>query len=243
MSLLDHSEQFQSEAPPNGGATASSQSNVALIDGIQESTKSLSEARENARLRTDSPFAPLHFLTLKTLVETQDSDALTEIREFIETSEDDALSRLLLGQAIDLLAQVNGNGADTLLYEYLNDPRDVVVIRATKALETRGDSAPMSELVSNLNERLSDPDGGVRSRVAQRLGQLGSAAAIPALEASIGDENSEVRMRAAQALGRIGGDTAAELVVRLLNDPVKAVRESAARSLDQLRRQQDSDPT
>ncbi len=220
-------------APPDGrGFRAAAFSDVEML---RDPNVPVEEKLARARSLLQSPFPPSRMMAINTLVENNDAEALTAIREFIESAGDDRMSRRMVAGAIDMLADVNGNGADTLLYEYLDGDEESVSIRAATALEKRGDNGPLETMVQGYSARLDDADGGVRSRAVQSLGSMRSATAIPALQVAITDTNSEVRMRTAEALGRTGSEEAVEYLLPLLDDPIQEVRDSASRSLDQIR--------
>jgi protein-S-isoprenylcysteine O-methyltransferase Ste14 len=78
---------------------------------------------------------------------------------------------------------------------------------------------------------LDDPDKNVRVNAAERLGEIGSVRAIPALVTALQDYHEDVRGRALGALAVIGSRDAVEPMMALLDDPVEWVRVTAARSL------------
>jgi HEAT repeat protein len=81
-----------------------------------------------------------------------------------------------------------------------------------------------------LMSRLRDPDEATRCAAALGLGQLRTAAAVPALTAQLGDANGWVRDTAADALAMIG-EAALPALVAMLNDGPDGTRVRAAGAL------------
>lgn len=81
-----------------------------------------------------------------------------------------------------------------------------------------------------LQEKLVDPDAGVRKSIVMDLIPFGEAAVDP-LIALLMDEDADVRVHAATALGWVGGDDAVMPLLVALNDEHTHVRRYAARAL------------
>jgi hypothetical protein len=193
---------------------------------------------KQARELINSPMPPMQLMAIETLIELQDEQATSAIRDMISAVGDDRRSLFMAERAIDLLADADGLDVDTLLYELVDHESEVITIAAARSLEARTDDNPMKNVIDKLALGLEDADGGVRSRTVQQLGRTRSPAAVDTLSIALNDNNSEVRMRAAQALGNTGADAAIEQLTIALDDPVAEVRSAAARGLDQIRNPQ-----
>jgi HEAT repeat protein/DNA-binding Xre family transcriptional regulator len=90
-------------------------------------------------------------------------------------------------------------------------------------------------IVHLLVQDLASEDISVRNKAADRLGQIGDEAVVPALiRAMEEDEDSDVRWRAIDALGRIRSDTAIPALIEVLNDEDPRVRHVAINALEQI---------
>jgi HEAT repeat protein len=87
------------------------------------------------------------------------------------------------------------------------------------------------EAVPWLLERLDDPDGNVRARVAHALGAIGVVDAAPALRKALEDDAWPVRAMAAKALGRVHDLEAIPALCVALRDREWWVRANAAEAL------------
>ncbi len=92
---------------------------------------------------------------------------------------------------------------ESLLGRYAVSLRGEARARITRWFETHG--AVEREL-----ERLTDPRAWRRAQAAFALGDMGSAAAIPALVAALQDRNSDVRSAATRSLGHLRATEAIE---------------------------------
>jgi HEAT repeat protein len=71
----------------------------------------------------------------------------------------------------------------------------------------------------------------VRAEAAERLGQMGRAAAVPLLRSRLADKSAEVRMRVVEALARLPG-TPSAVFIEALTDRDELVRICAAEAID-----------
>ena len=88
-----------------------------------------------------------------------------------------------------------------------------------------------------LLKRAEDADAEVQSWVALTLGEIGDAAAVPALAAAASDARRDryIRANAIASLGRMKGADAAPVLRKLTGDPDAAVRAQAAAALERVR--------
>ena len=196
------------------------------------------EARLQAARQLRHAPGPGRLLSARTLLELEPEEGIELVQELVDAAGPDRRSQRVASGAIQMLAEVDSPEVDRLLYDYYEGESALLTRVAARALETRGDSAPMTRLVTSMSAQLSSPDGGVRIRTAQELGRTRSPVATPSLLALLADSNSEVRLRAAEALGRTGDASAIAALTPLLDDPIAGVRDSAQRSLDDLRNPQ-----
>ena len=187
-----------------------------------------------ARRLRDGP-GPARLLSTRALLELEPLEGLDAVRELVEEAGDDFRSQRRAAAAIRMLTEVDAPGVDDQLYLYAESERGMLSRTAARALEVRGDPAPMLRVVDSLSALLESPDGGVRGRTAQTLGRTGSPTAVPSLMTLLGDANSEVRLRAVEALGSTADASVIPALTPLLDDPIAAVRESASASIDQIR--------
>lgn len=86
-----------------------------------------------------------------------------------------------------------------------------------------------------LTEAITDPDAGVRVRVAEALGgQKGLGDAATPLMHLLADTDADVRAQAARALGALRDPRAGDALVSALSDPDATVRAQAAEALGPL---------
>jgi hypothetical protein len=81
---------------------------------------------------------------------------------------------------------------------------------------------------------LQSEQADLRVIAAERLDEIASARAVPALARALDDTVADVRGRAAGALGGLGAREAVEPMLSLLDDPEMWVRTTAMRSLAEL---------
>ncbi len=86
-------------------------------------------------------------------------------------------------------------------------------------------------LIWNLNHHALER---VRQAVAEALGRIGDAAAVPALTKALDDQLPAVRGAAVEALGQIGDAAAVPALTKALDDQQPAVRETAAKALERI---------
>jgi HEAT repeat protein/DNA-binding Xre family transcriptional regulator len=90
-------------------------------------------------------------------------------------------------------------------------------------------------IVHLLVQDLASEDISVRKKAADKLGQIGDEAVVPALiRAMEEDEDSDVRWRAIDALGQIRSDTAIPALIEVLSDEDPRVRHVAINALEQI---------
>jgi HEAT repeat protein len=76
-----------------------------------------------------------------------------------------------------------------------------------------------------------DFDADEREEAAEKLGEIGDPAALPALRAATRDPDDKVREAAAEALGLLADPAAGTDLAALLRDPEKKVRREAVKAL------------
>jgi HEAT repeat protein len=74
-----------------------------------------------------------------------------------------------------------------------------------------------------------------RAAVAEQIGKLGDARAIPALTEALSDVHMEVKDNAAFALAELGARSVIPDLIRFLKDPSRQLRKTAAKGLGMLR--------
>jgi len=126
-----------------------------------------------------------------------------------------------------------GKSAAILLIEALEDPRDVVRLEASKALDSinlswQGRASP--QIVRLLVGDLGSNDGIVRVTARRLLAAIGEDA-IKELEQALKNKNQWMRWEAAKTLGQIGDPAAIDALIRALRDDVFDVRWLAAEGL------------
>lgn len=148
----------------------------------------------------------------------------TAYRElYLHTPESDR-PRKLLSFLIDELPEVRDLGLD-LVNAAITDRRDV-------SLETR----------ARLIEMISDPQPGLRLKVAQIIGDLRLANAVGRLiEATSMEADHRVRAALVDAIGRLGGTQAVPALAERLNDDVPSVAAHAAIALASIARSSTSE--
>jgi HEAT repeat protein len=83
-------------------------------------------------------------------------------------------------------------------------------------------------------KELQDPDPGIRSQGAIRLGQTRSKDAVAPLVAVLGDPEETVRVNVIRALGEIGDTSVVPAILPYVADPMSGVRIAACQALGQL---------
>ena len=102
-------------------------------------------------------------------------------------------------------------------------------------------AAPVEHIpavVKKAIDALKHKDEGVRSDAAQRLGDLGSKAAVPHLITALKDKEWSVRMRAAESLGKLRDVRAVLALIDMLDDGWETVKFDAHQALLALTGQQ-----
>ena len=89
---------------------------------------------------------------------------------------------------------------------------------------------------------LQSQDEDVRAKVAQALGQLGDARAVPPLVQALQDENHQIRTVVIEALGALGDTRAVEALIQPLQDSNPRIRRTAAYVLGKIRDVRAIDP-
>jgi HEAT repeat protein len=128
------------------------------------------------------------------------------------------------------LSQLKDPGTYDALMSAFREDNGYLKYWSAKALQAMGWEGPVGELVSAASTRMGDPDGAIRERIIEQIGDLGSSAALPYLDQALSDPNSRVRREAVQAMGNLG-TSALPMLRRSLNDPMRRVREEAVDSL------------
>jgi hypothetical protein len=102
--------------------------------------------------------------------------------------------------------------------------------RTARALRTI-DGASSHLAVTDILNRLDDPDPEVRAEAARALGRTGSAEGVTALLERLRDPHSTIRTEAAWALGEIGDPRAVPALVDVLSSGSEELQEAAAKAL------------
>jgi hypothetical protein len=207
-----------------------------LRDAPDDETR-LKVARE--LLKSENPMASM--AALRVLADLAPKEALAAIDGWVAANSKGDGAAWQVERALAML--VDSKGAATLGTDLDAKLRDWYRVgdedlkRATaRDLESRGDSAPMQQLVAGYRGALGNADVGARVRAVESLGRTRSKEAVPALVPMLSDGSDEVRLGALDALRRTGNEAAIEKVTPLLNDPVAAVRDRATRTIESLRR-------
>jgi len=159
ITLLAWSASGCSDAHDPGGTDGSE---TEAADSMDDDTMDPEVRRAEAKALLESEFPPARLAATRTLLELGDPEGLEAVREIVEAMGDDRRSVRMATAAVDMLASVEGSAVDTQLYEYLDHDHDSVNIAAARSLEARGDSNPMSRMVSDMAARLTSDDGGER---------------------------------------------------------------------------------
>ena len=147
-----------------------------LIDALNDSNTEVCKAAVSALGDFENPRAVKPLLNLL-------ENADTEIRMEI----------------VQALGEIGDMGAAQGLRPLLQDENHELRIAAIEAIGEIKDRG--SESVDALIQALTDPDGAVRKKAAQALGEIGDLKALDPLSLLLKDENEEVRRAAAEALG------------------------------------------
>jgi uncharacterized MAPEG superfamily protein len=116
--------------------------------------------------------------------------------------------------AIEVLAWTGDKAAAPALIEHLAGPKEDRVVTAG-ALGMLKAATAVPELVPLLTDR----DGGLRTSVANALGQIGERAAVRPLATALAvEKEGPVKIRAIEALGRIGDARAIATLIPFLAD-------------------------
>ena len=102
---------------------------------------------------------------------------------------------------------------------------------AAKALQGLGWEEPVRQLVAATSMGLTHPDGVMREKTVERLGDLGTSAALTPLGWALDDPNSRVRREAMKSLGNTELAAAIPIIQRGFSDSNRDVREEAIDAL------------
>jgi len=128
------------------------------------------------------------------------------------------------------LSKLQGPQAAGLLEPLLRETVEVVRAEAAAALLTYRPAA--AELV--VRAVMQSPDPGVRSGLANALGQTQSSAALPFLLELLGDATPRPRIVAIRYLAHVGTKQQLAVLKPILNDADIAVRVTAAGAIGRL---------
>jgi HEAT repeat protein len=107
--------------------------------------------------------------------------------------------------------------------------------RTTRALQNLDGIAGHLAL-SEVFQRLDDPDPDVREEAARALGRIQAAEGVDPLIQRLRDPNSTIRSEAAYALGQIGDARAVPALVEGLSSPTPEIQAACAHALEVIRK-------
>jgi HEAT repeat protein len=139
---------------------------------------------------------------------------------------------LVRTRTLSVLTKAAGPRAEAGIAATLSDPDPSVRAAAMAAIGQLARRHPVpSALVWRLTRALGSTVWQDRIAAARAMGELGTAADIPALAAAARDDSIFVREAVATALGAIGTTATVVPLLELSRDEVPAVRGAAARAL------------
>jgi len=166
-----------------------------------------------------NPVEPIHGVIILSLLLV--SFSLTHISRMQSTGEKSLSMVLTTVINPGIFRAVSGMGI-------LNRPASSQKVQKVLRSMDRGAS---SLAVSEIIERLDDPDQEVREEAARALGRIGSEEAEKALMERLGDPASPVRVPAARALGEMSSNAAVHLLMEAVNAPSEDLQQAALMAL------------
>ena len=113
--------------------------------------------------------------------------------------------------------------------------------RTTRALRNL-DGISGNLALSEVLERLDDPDPDVREEAARALGRIRAPESVDPLIQRLRDSSSTIRTEAAYALGQVGDARAVPALVEGLSSPTPEVQDACAHALEMIRKPRSRSP-
>ncbi len=129
---------------------------------------------------------------------------------------------------VDALGNIEAPPVSALLRAALEDPEENVAAAAAEYLGRRRDTAAVPVLLRRLGER----GGWLTFGCLRALGEIGDAAAAPAVSALLGEPG--LRKAALEALGRVGDDQAVPHLLEALFSGDRGLRRVAVRAVHRI---------
>ncbi len=243
------------EAPVGAADSEEGAAPPVVEGGEKDAEKSLEAEREE--LVAAEVFQKLQNQILEEDAKKPEALVLKEIRELAATEPNAALLKagVLLGrldanapkghwglaeQAILALVPAKSGAVDTWLYQLFDADELMTQIPAARALELRGDTRALGQLVTRFGESFQSPDVETRVQAVTNLSRTQSPRVLPLLEAAALDPVAEVRLRVAKGLYFIRDAKTLDVGRQLLEDTNAQVRAAAQEAIDRQREESTS---